>query len=187
MGSGNSFDYDALGVDATNRAHRFAEALPVITGLLRGEHLTQHGRHITVEDAEVVLRGPRSQGPPVVVAAGGPRAMRLAATHGDAWNGWVATDPDHAALRDLLAELQIACQEVGRDPTTLGRTVDLGIDPLDLEGGADRSRAALLALADLGIDEVRCYPSHDGTHASRVRALQAMAPLVAEVHAAEPA
>lgn len=49
-----------------------------------------------------------------------------------------------------------------------------------------RQRAAarsILALAELGVGEVRCYLSSDGTHASRMAAIESMAGVVEEAHA----
>lgn len=184
LGSGNSFDYDAVGVEADHRHERFREAVEIIHGLLKRGHVDVDGRYWSARRAELVLRGPRADGPPLVLAAGGMGSMRLAAGYADAWNGFAPSDPEHADLHDLLRRLDTACSEVGRDPATLDRTVDTLVDPLDLEGTRDRSEEAVLALPPLGVVEARCYASTDGTHGSRMDAIAGMAELVVRAHEA---
>lgn len=100
--------------------------------------------------------------------------MRVAARWGDRWNGFVPTDPDPAGARMLLAMVDDACTAVDRDPGTLGRTVDIVVDPLDLRGARTRSRDALTSLAGLGLDEVRCYGLSHTDPQSRIDALTAL-------------
>src|SRR3972149_5273799 len=62
--------------------------------------------------------------PPIMVGTMGPRMLRLAAQHADAWNAWFTwfgNRPEGiAALRE---KVDAACAEVGRDPATLARTL----------------------------------------------------------------
>ena len=180
IGSGNSLDYAGIGVDDDRRLGRFAEALHIIHGLLKEGRADLAGEYVRAQGAELVLRGPRPQGPPIVVAAGGPRSMELAVRYGDAWNGEFAFDPEHADLRKALADLDQLCERQERDPETLRRTVDGVVDPLDLKGKREATRKVLHGLAELGIDEVRCYPVTAGTHESRMRAITALAVLRAD-------
>jgi probable F420-dependent oxidoreductase len=60
------------------RVERLAEALGIIRPLLRGERLTLAGRHYAVEDA-TVSPPPLQQPLPIMVAAGRPRLLDLAA------------------------------------------------------------------------------------------------------------
>lgn len=180
IGSGNSMDYAEIGVDASDRTTRFAEALQIIHGLLKSGRTDVVGTHVRAEGAELVLRGPRADGPPIVVAAGGPRSMELAVRYGDAWNGEFAFDAEHTVLRQALENLTSTCERLERDPATLRLTVDGGVDPLDLRGKRDATRKVLHGLADLGIDEVRCSPVTANTHESRMRAITALAVLASD-------
>lgn len=179
IGAGNSYDYDQLGVDAIRRASRFEECVEILTGLLRDGAAHLDGEYWRADHAELTLRPDARL--PVVVAAGGQRTMRIAARFGDAWNGWVPTDPDATEARRQLQLLAETCEVVGRDPDSIGRTVDMGVDPLDLGGVRSRSLAGLAGLRELGIDEARCYPLSHGTHGSRTEAIEAFAELVAEL------
>ena len=167
LGLGNTpDDYPAFGIDADPRYSRFAEAIQIIHGLLRGDKVDFDGRYYRARGAELVLRGPRPS-PPIVIAAGKPRAMRLAARYGDEWNWWTSAR-DTTALRELVAELERACEEVDRDPATLRRSLDVfsvavpgmpevppDSDSLQISGSPRSMSDALLAYGELGFEEVR--------------------------------
>lgn len=181
IGVGNSFDYDQIGVDADLRVARFEECVEILSKLLNNGRVDFDGNYWTASNAELVLAPADDGRPPIVVAAGGPRTMSVAARFGDAWNGWCPTDPSSPVAADLLALLDTTCEDVGRDPTSIGRTFDLGVDPLDLRGARTRSIDMLAHLAGLGANEVRCYTVSDGTHAARLEAIAALGALMSEV------
>lgn len=199
IGLGNTpDDYPRFGIDADPRYSRFAEAIEIIHSLLRNGRTEFEGTYYRAPGAELVLRGPRPTGPPIVVAAGKPKAIRLAARYADEWNWWAAERAGMAKLKDLVAELDRACEEVGRDPASLRRSVDLfsvavpGVpEPpadstvLHIAGPPSRIADALLAYGDLGFAEVRIdlrvpadVPRPDG--------IAWMADVVERVHSAGP-
>ena len=177
IGVGNSFDYDQIGVESKLRVARFAECVEIVSKLMRDGHANVVGTHWSAADADLVLRPGDEQRPPIVVAAGGPRTMRVAVEFGDAWNGFCPTDPTDTTLAGLIALLERTCDEMGRDPASIDRTADVVVDPLDLAGARNQSIAVLDTLADLGISEVRCYPFAGPSHASRLEAIAALAEL----------
>lgn len=176
IGSGNSFDYAELDVDASDRHQRFAEILPIISGMLAGQTVDLDGLHASASGAELVLRH-RDDGPALIVAANGPRSRRLAARHGDGWNVWAGLDDRHDAVASAIADMRTACEDLGREPATLTTTIDTPIDALDDHGRRERSLQSLARLRELGADEVRCYVPNDGTHASRLAGIEALAEL----------
>lgn len=181
IGAGNSYDYDQLGVAADHRPARFEECVAVVADLLRTGTAHLDGAYWQVHHAELAFRPATAHRVPVVVAASGPRSMAVAVRHGDAWNGWLPTDPDGDEPDRLLALLSTTCREHERDPASIGRTVDIAIDPLDVHGARSRSLATLRRLVELGVDEVRCYAASEPTYAARTEALAAYVELVAEV------
>jgi alkanesulfonate monooxygenase SsuD/methylene tetrahydromethanopterin reductase-like flavin-dependent oxidoreductase (luciferase family) len=181
IGVGNSFDYDQVGVAADHRVARFEECVEIVARLLRDGDVHVDGTHWSAADAELVLAPDVHRRPPIVVAAGGPRTMRVAARFGDAWNGFVPTDPAATVPTDLLGLLDQTCEEVGRDPSTIARTVDIGVDSLDVRGARGRSVEMLGKLGELAIDEARCYVPCDPTHASRIEAIEALAELAGSI------
>ena len=194
LGRGNTPDHDyaAFGFTGEARTARFAEGLEIIHALLRDGRVNFAGRHQSAREAELVMRGPRPGGPPIVVAARGPRMLRLAARFADGWNGWTA-DPDPESLRPLVTELEEACTEVERDPATLERSLDVySLDPLGrfgdrdglIGGGPERIAETLLGFAALGVEEVRCNLHHPPDDLdARAAAIPAMAEVVARLHA----
>ena len=181
IGVGNSFDYDQLGVAADHRVARFEECVRVVAALMRDGTADLDGEYWSAHRAELTLRPGPDLRPPIVVAAGGPRTMRVAVAHADVWNGWCPTDPDDPTAPDLLALLEDACTEAERDPTTIGRSFDLGVDPLDRRGARARTVETLQRLAALGVDEVRCYAVCDPSSADRLAAIDALAELSSEL------
>ncbi|HSL76411.1 MAG TPA: LLM class flavin-dependent oxidoreductase [Candidatus Limnocylindrales bacterium] len=143
LGSGwHQPEYDAFGFPFDHRVGRFAEDLEITTRLLRGERVSVDGRWRTVQDA--VLIPPPERPVPVLVAAKGPRMLELTATWADAWNtAWFGSVDE--GLRGRLAELDLACDAVGRDRTTLRRTVGVRLgDP----GAAESDARTLVGDAD---------------------------------------
>lgn len=196
IGLGNTPDaYEPFGVDADPRYARFAETIQIVDGLLRQGRVEFAGRYHRAQGAELVLRGPRPAGPPMVVAAGGPKAIRLAARYADEWNWWVAEADPQSSLRPLVDELQRACDEVGRDPATLRRSLDVfsvavpgvpDVQPedglLQISGTPAQIADELLAFGELGFQEVRLN-LRSPVDAARTDSLAWMAEAVSLVHA----
>lgn len=189
LGAGNTpdADYAAFGFPSDHRVSRFAEGVQIVHGLLKRGEVDFHGTYYDAEHAEMVLRGPRPAGPPLVIAAGGPRMMRLAARYGDGWNWWAMPHPDPAEVRRVLAELDRACEVEDRDPATLTRSFDVYLPATPPgsgdEPGAAETADALLSLGLLGIDEVRCYLPARRSMAETVEAVAAFEEVVTAVHA----
>ena len=200
IGAGNTADsdYDAFGFPTGNRYSRFAEAIQIIHGLLKNGEIDFEGEFYTAKQAELVLRGPRPEGPPINIAAGGPKMLRLVAQYADTWNwwGWDETlQQIDERLRPIITQLGQACEELGRDPATLGRSFDLytvvpeGFSPENMKAeGLDMSQPVtgtteeiarhILSVGELGFEEVRCdvFPR-------TAAAIEAMQPVVEIVHA----
>jgi alkanesulfonate monooxygenase SsuD/methylene tetrahydromethanopterin reductase-like flavin-dependent oxidoreductase (luciferase family) len=198
IGAGNTpdADYHAFGIPADPRYSRFVETLQIVHDLLRTGTSTFEGTYHVTRGAELVQRGPREGDIPIIVAAGGPKMMRTAARLADGWNWWAVPFADPDDMRPRIDELERACEEVGRDPATLDRSLDLyfpvapvGWDREDAgdppPATAEQTAEALLAYRDLGVSEVRCYlPRRNLAHDDRLPAVEAMADVVELLHAA---
>lgn len=183
IGAGNTpdADYAAFGIPADPRVSRFVEALEIIATLLRDGQATFDGRFHRVADAKLVLRGPRRSGPPIVVGAGGPRMKDAAARWADEWNWWTPPN-DLGEVAGHLADLDRACEDVGRDPESIRRSLDVYFPIVDGEPTDDAITERLLSLAALGIDEVRCYLEKQPTQRDWIAAIERMGGVVDEVH-----
>lgn len=193
IGAGNTpDDYPLFGIAADRRFSRLNEALQIIRGLLHGERVTFEGEFYSVDGAELVLRGPRASGPPIAIAAGKPKMLRLAAEFGDEWNWWVAGPEGLANLSALADEVDRACLEQGRDPATLRRSVDVFSVKAPTDGGPSETwpisgtpeqiAGALLEYGRVGFDEVR-IDLRASDLISQADAIASMADVVALVHA----
>jgi len=130
---GGKRDAGALGhpaLVAKERLERLDEQLSLLDRLLRGQEVDHAGAHYrTTVKLPPPIQLPR---PPLMVAAQGPRALRLVAKHADAWNtlgqlSWVAP----VSIADAIAEtkrrmraLDDACAQIGRDPRSVRRSVN---------------------------------------------------------------
>lgn len=193
IGAGNTLDSDylAFGIPSDMRYSRFAEAIQILHGLLKHGRVDFEGEFYAVENAELVLRGPSAQGPPINIAGGGPKMLDLVARFADQWNWWAwdeTLDEIQARFGPIVETLDTALAAIQRDPASLTRTFDLyTVIPPRLGGdhglshpvtGSPESIAEyILGLGELGFEEVRCdlYPKN-------AEAVEAMAPVVDLVH-----
>jgi alkanesulfonate monooxygenase SsuD/methylene tetrahydromethanopterin reductase-like flavin-dependent oxidoreductase (luciferase family) len=114
-------EFSAFGYPFDHLASRFEDALRIVAPLVRGGGVDYQGAYERAVNCVALPRGPRPDGPPILVGASRPRMLRLTAELADAWNTcWLARAPE---LAPRLEELHVACSDVGRDPTTLDVTV----------------------------------------------------------------
>ena len=138
-------EYDAIGMEMPAprlRLERLTEAIEVVKGLLSSDPFTYEGVHHRAAAASN-LPPPRQQPRPRVFVGGkGDRLLRLVAEHADGWNTCWAWTLD--AYRERLQVLERECDRVGRDPSTVWRTLGLyalcGENERDLERRFARMR-----------------------------------------------
>jgi alkanesulfonate monooxygenase SsuD/methylene tetrahydromethanopterin reductase-like flavin-dependent oxidoreductase (luciferase family) len=138
LGAGShDAEFEAFGFGSWDtRISRFEEELTILSSLLRTGHVDHRGRYHTLRDCELRPRGPRPEGPPIMVGAVGDRMLRAAVAHADEWN-----IPWRHSLDEVVAETArgaAACADAGRDPATLRRSVCMQID-LPRPAGSSRS------------------------------------------------
>jgi alkanesulfonate monooxygenase SsuD/methylene tetrahydromethanopterin reductase-like flavin-dependent oxidoreductase (luciferase family) len=192
LGAGwNEPEYRAYGFPFDRRVDRFEEAFTIIRRLLREGHVDFSGRYYQAPDCDLLPRGPRPSGPPLMIGSIGPRMLRIALPHVDSWNAWYAwfgNEPER--LRPLLEQLDAACRYAGRDPADIERTVAVlvgmpgasGRDEVDeegrssrpLSGAAEEIAAGLRAFADLGIAHVQLV-----LDPITIASIEALAPVLA--------
>ena len=91
LGAGwNETEFRAFGIPFDHRIDRFEEAFTIIRGLLRDGAIDFDGRYYQARDCELLPRGPRPGGPPLMIGSNGERMLRITAPHVDAWNSWYA-------------------------------------------------------------------------------------------------
>jgi alkanesulfonate monooxygenase SsuD/methylene tetrahydromethanopterin reductase-like flavin-dependent oxidoreductase (luciferase family) len=158
-------EFRAFGYPFDHLASRFEDALRIIAPLVRGDDVNYHGVYERAMDCVSLPRGPRPTGPPILVGASRPRMLRLTAELADAWNTcWLGRAGE---LPARLAELQAACSDVGRDPTTLDVTVgQIVATPETTEDQDDSDRASRFhfASAEVLADEWRGFEEQGVGH-----------------------
>jgi probable F420-dependent oxidoreductase len=137
LGAGwNEPEYSAYGFPFDHRASRFEEAFTIIRTLLREGRIDFAGEYYQARDCELVPRGPRPNGPPLMIGSTGRRMLEFSAPHVDAWNAWhdwFGNTPDGVGA--LSAAVDEACRSVGRDPAQVARTVTVLVQ---MTGGMGR-------------------------------------------------
>ncbi len=183
IGSGGTgFDATVLGDapwSARERADRFEEFVTLTDLLLCRPETTWRGRYYAAHQAVShpgCVQRPRL---PLAIAAAGPRGLRLAAEHGDAWvTIGDGTRPDPAPVAegvavvgDQVARLEDACAALDRDPATIDRialtglTLDSGLgSPAQFEDTV--GRYAEVGVTDLVVHWPRPTPPYHGDEAA---------------------
>lgn len=133
---GTGRDSRVLGQDPLttgDRAARLEEFVTVLDLLLTQPRTTWSGRFYTAEEAETLMPGLQQPRLPFVVAANGPRTMRLAARFG---RGWATTGRGGAddeawwrGIAGLAAQFEDACGEAGVPRAGVDRLLHLDSAP----------------------------------------------------------
>jgi probable F420-dependent oxidoreductase len=160
-------EFRAYGFPYDHRVGRFEEALRIIHGLLHDGRIDFDGRFTSARECELRPRGPRPNGPPIMIGTTGPRMLDLTARYADSWNVYFdRTGNMPAAIPALREQVDAACIAAGRDPATLERTasVIIGTDgrtsmdsvavPL-ISGSSEQIAAEFRAYAAAGITHLQ--------------------------------
>ena len=166
-------EYRAFGFPYDRRVSRFEEAFTIIRSLLREGSVDFEGNYYSARDCELRPRGPRPSGPPIMIGSTGKRMLRITLPHVEMWNAWLCAESSSPvevpALRQLV---DAACHEVGRDPSTLERSVSITVDQTDsrevptsmapntakpLTGSPQAIAAGIRAFANEGISHLQMY------------------------------
>jgi probable F420-dependent oxidoreductase len=156
-------EFAAFGLDFGTLGERFSlleECLVVLGPLLAGGPVDHEGPRFPMRGAlNRPLPAQRPRPPIWVGGKGGPRLLRLIARSADGWNAAWRWSPD--AYAEKLRDLERACAEVGRDPTSVRRSVGLytivGEDDSDLRRRLDRLRAWRPGLEGVSHEELSAH------------------------------
>ena len=88
IGGGEAGNRDPFGIPLDHPFERMEETVKIMKLLFRAtykEPVSFSGRFYSLKDAYLKIRPARAGGPPVIVSAFGPRALRLAGELGDGW------------------------------------------------------------------------------------------------------
>jgi alkanesulfonate monooxygenase SsuD/methylene tetrahydromethanopterin reductase-like flavin-dependent oxidoreductase (luciferase family) len=162
-------EFTAFGFPFDHLASRFDESVQIISPLLREGKVDFTGKYVSAPNSEMVPRGPRPGGPPVLIAARGERMLKITAQYADQWNAAWFGNPTQFKTR--YADLVTACEAVGRDPQSIvitagiqvayphlypnGEKDDAFSDPERfMTGSAEEIAEGMLEFRALGVDHL---------------------------------
>jgi F420-dependent oxidoreductase-like protein len=140
----NNYGWDLLDVPA--RFARFEEGLKVITHLLQSDQpLEFQGDYYRLQEAVLLPRPQRPNGPPILIGGNGQRrTLPLVARYADEWNAIFLPPAQFADLSSRLDELLVA---EGRQPEDVRRSLMTGAlfarDEAELAGKLPPGRTAV--------------------------------------------
>ena len=160
---------------AGERLARLEEACQVIGRLFTSDRATFQGRYYQLHDAPLVPKPLQKPRPPLLIGGGGERVtLRIVAQHADEWN--VSATP--TVVRQKAHLLDQYCEEIGRDPSGIRRSVFVTLalrDALSESGGdngsprtplitgtADELKEVVREYATAGVEELILSPVHLG-------------------------
>ncbi len=117
-------EHRAFGLDFGSgfgeRLDWLAEAVPVARALLDGDTVTSEpGGRYAFDDLRILPRSVQAHLPIVIGGSGERKTLPIVARWADIWNAFGT--PDELAAKDAV--LRARCEDVGRDPTTIERSV----------------------------------------------------------------
>jgi F420-dependent oxidoreductase-like protein len=131
---GYGYDFPPVG----QRMDRLEEALAIIKAMFTEDRPSFHGTHYQIERALNVPKPVQPGGPPILIGGGGEqRTLKIAARYADMTH-WFAIGLE--ALNHKTEVLQRHCEAIGRDPSTIQRTMGA---PVIVTGSEAEKQAVL--------------------------------------------
>lgn len=173
---GLGYDTQVMGdtsLPPKQRVDRFGEFVELLDLLLRQDRTTWQGEYFEAVEARMApgcVQRPRL---PFVVAANGPRTMRIAARYGA---GWVTTGAERSSVVSMSEWWPSVVEKVdkfnevlaaeGRAPGTIDRFLNLDAAPENVLASVEFFRDVLGQAERLGFTDVTVpWPRHDGVYA----------------------
>lgn len=129
------------------RIARLDEACRLIKLLWTQHHSTFEGRHYRLQDAIANPKPVQRPHPPIWIGGSGERkTLRVVAEQADVWN---AAGGDAAEVARLSGVLDRQCEEVGRDPDEIRRSVQIRF-----EGDAESALRSVQEYVSAGVHDV---------------------------------
>jgi alkanesulfonate monooxygenase SsuD/methylene tetrahydromethanopterin reductase-like flavin-dependent oxidoreductase (luciferase family) len=170
---GDGYDTAVMGdtsLPPRRKAARFGEFVELLDLLLRQDRTTWQGGFYEAVDARMAPGCVQKPRLPFVVAANGPKTMRVAAHHGTGWVTTGARVEDMASWWRSVAEaakrFSDALAVENRNPATVDRYLNLDAAPEMVLTSVEYFRDVLGQAEALGFTDVTVpWPRHDGIYA----------------------
>jgi len=170
-------DYGMTGLPAwepLERARRFRDFVKMLDALLRsdatdGGGTSYAGKYYQATEAELDPGPVQLPRPPFTLAAARPVNMKFTARHADSWNtipsdqfddrGPLSSEECVDQTRARNEQMDEFCTAVGRDPSTLRRSILAGggVTPDNVWGSLEQFRDFVGRYIEVGVDEFLFY------------------------------
>jgi alkanesulfonate monooxygenase SsuD/methylene tetrahydromethanopterin reductase-like flavin-dependent oxidoreductase (luciferase family) len=133
--------YEMMGIPnwrPRERVARFKEYVEIVDQLLSNNVTTYTGRYYKVKGAVMNPPPVQKPRPPITVAAWKPQMMRYAARYADTWNTISSAATFEEQLDEIRDRNQLVdeyCQDIGREPSSLRRSIMLSDSEARARGG----------------------------------------------------
>ena len=187
---GTGWDSTVLGqqpLTPGQRVQRLAEFVTLTDLLLRQPETSWQGDYFRADRARMIPAGSRAR-IPLIVAANGPRTMRIAAGA----DGWATTGPESTdastqqwwdAVGGLVDRFESTATQAGRDPATMDRYLNLDSAPVLSVSSLDAFTDAAGRAAALGFTDILVHwPRPDGVYAADDAVLDRIADRLTDGH-----
>jgi alkanesulfonate monooxygenase SsuD/methylene tetrahydromethanopterin reductase-like flavin-dependent oxidoreductase (luciferase family) len=115
-------EFAAMGIERKSRVPRFREYVQAMRLLLNNEHVTFHGKYVSLDDVSISLRPRNPAGVPIWIGGTVPDAVKRAAELGDSWQGAGAMHMDEMKCWwALFHETRIALGKTADYPRQVSR------------------------------------------------------------------
>lgn len=187
---GTGWDATVLGqqpLTPGERTERLSEFVTLTDLLLTEPNTTWQGQYFRAERARMIPAGSRSR-IGLVVAANGPRTMRIAARA----DGWATTGPESSdattdqwwtAIAGLVRRFEDIAGKAGREPQSMGRYLNLDSAPVLSVSSIEAFSDAAGRAAELGFTDILVHwPRPAGIYAGDDGVLDQIADLLTDGH-----
>ncbi|MFX1513382.1 MAG: LLM class flavin-dependent oxidoreductase, partial [Promethearchaeota archaeon] len=130
-GGGAPLEYSMTGFEKGSpreNVERFKEYIEIVDQLLRNPITTYHGKYYNLEEAIVLPDSIQKPRPPIYVGAKGIKMLKITVKFANAWNTLESIESLEESIERIEERnslLDKYCDEVGRDPKTLKRTLGI--------------------------------------------------------------
>ncbi len=140
-----------------NASGRLGEACEIIKRMWTETSPSFEGRYYQIKDAYCEPKPIQKPTPPFVIGGSGEKlTLRIVAQYANIWN-CVGSDVENFQQKSAI--LDTHCAAIGRDPKTIERSVQLMVDPGNMEATRDLTRSFIEAGATHLIMNLRMpYP-----------------------------
>lgn len=140
------------------RQKRFAEFVAVVEQLLTTQESSFSGDFYSFENAYISPPPVQSPRPPLVIAAHGPKSMKLAAERADKWSFYepglgLKGQEAQAAIKNMNKYIDEKAASAGRDPGEIVRSFCCGFSASSAWGSIDQALSEMALYEDAGVNE----------------------------------